>query len=98
MWQEAQCILHDAILFDDGYAIFFYQGVASRKQGANGKPVREYPPMDGMQVAQWKKTLATISNGGRVAWAQFVQFLRVHRVTVEPCTCGTYCTLGVCEG
>ena len=26
------------------------------------------PPIDGMQVAQWKKTLATISDGGRVTW------------------------------
>ena len=66
MWQEAQCILHDAICFNDGDAIFFHQGVASQKRGANGKPVRECPPIDGMQVAQWKKTLATISNGGRV--------------------------------
>ena len=43
MWQEAQCILHDAIFLDNGDAIFFHQGVASRKRGANGKPVREYP-------------------------------------------------------
>ena len=49
-------------------------------------------------VAQWKKTLATISDGGRVTWPQFVDFLRVHRVTAEACTCATYCTLGVCEG
>ena len=60
MWQQAQCILHDAIPFDDGDALFFHQGVASRKRAANGTPVREYPPMDGMQVAQWKKSLATI--------------------------------------
>ena len=56
------------------------------------------PPIDGMQVAEWKKTLATISNGGRVTWPQFVDFLRVHRVTAKSCTCATYCTLGVCEG
>ena len=43
-------------------------------------------------------TLATISNGSCVSWPQFVDFLRVHRVTVEACTCATYCTLGVCEG
>ena len=24
MWQEAQCIFHDAIFFDDGDAIFFH--------------------------------------------------------------------------
>ena len=51
-----------------------------------------------MQVAQWKKTLATISNGGCVTWPQFVDFLRVHRVIAEACACATYCTLGVCEG
>ena len=68
--------------------------IASRKRGANGKPVQEY----GMQVAQWQKTLATISNGGRGTWPQFLDFLRVHCVTVEACTCGTYCTLAVCEG
>ena len=51
-----------------------------------------------MQVAQWKKTLATISNGGRVTWPEFVDFLRVHRVIAEACTCGTYCALGVCVG
>ena len=32
------------------------------------------PPIDSMQVARWKKTLATISNGGRVTWPQFVDF------------------------
>ena len=90
MWQEALCIFHDAILFDDGDEIFFHQGVASRKRGANGKLVLEYPPIDGMQVVEWKKTLATISNGGRVTWPQFVDFLRVHRVTCEACTCATY--------
>ena len=83
---------------DDGDAIFFHQGVTSQKRGANGKRVREYTPMDGMQVAKWKKTLATIPNGGRVTWPQFVDFLRVHRVPAEACTCGTYCKLGVCEG
>ena len=98
MWQEAQCILHDAIFFDDGDAIFFHQGVASRIRGANGKPVREYPPIDCMQVAQWKKTLAITFDGGRATWPQFVDFLRVHCVTAEACTCATYCTLGVCEG
>ena len=51
MWQEAQCILHDAIFFANGDAIFFHEGAASRQRGANGKLVREYPPMDGMQVA-----------------------------------------------
>ena len=56
------------------------------------------PPIDGMQVAQWKKPLATISNGGRVTWPHFVDFLRVHCVTAEACTCATYCTLGFCEG
>ena len=39
--------------------------------------------------------MATISNGGRVTWPQFVDFLRVHRL--EACTCATYCTLGVYE-
>ena len=39
--KEAQCILHHAMFFDDGDAIFFHQDVASRKRGANGKPVRE---------------------------------------------------------
>ena len=29
MWQAAQCMLHDAMVFDDGDAIFFHQGVAS---------------------------------------------------------------------
>ena len=51
-----------------------------------------------MQVAQRKKTLGTISNGGRVTWPPFVYFLRIHCVTAEACTCGTSCTLGVCEG
>ena len=97
MWQEAQCILYDAIFFDDGDAIFFHQGVTSRKRGANGKPVREYHPIDGMQVADWKKTLARISYGGRVTWPQFVDFLRAHLVAAEACTCATYCTLDVRE-
>ena len=39
-----------------------------------------------------------LSNGGHVTWPQFVDFLRVHRITAEACTCATYCTLGVCEG
>ena len=51
-----------------------------------------------MQVAQWEKTLATISNGGCVTWPQFVGLSRVHRVTTEACTCATSCTSGFCEG
>ena len=41
--------------------------------------------------------LATISNEGPFTWPLFVYFLRVHRVTVQGCTCATYCTLAVCE-
>ena len=34
----------------------------------------------------------------KVTWPRFPDFLRVYRVTAKGCTCGTYCTLCVCEG
>ena len=62
MWQEAQCILHDAIFFDDGDAIYFHQGATSRKRGANGKPVREYPPP--LMACKWRS--------GRKPWPPYL--------------------------
>ena len=48
--------------FDDGDAVFFHQGVASRKRGANGKPIREYPPP--LMACKWPS--------GRKLWPPYL--------------------------
>ena len=91
-------MLHNKVFVDDGDAIFVHQGVTSQKWGANGKPIRDYPPIAVGEVTQWKETLSAINEGRRVTWMHFLSFLRIHRVTAEFCTCATYSTLGICDG
>ena len=33
-----------------------------------------------------------------ITWEVFVAFLRIHRVTVDGCTCANCCTFAMCEG
>ena len=98
MWQEAQVMLNNKVFVDDGDALFFHQGMSSRKRGPNGKAIRDYPPIEVADVTRWKETFAAINEGRRVTWAQFLSLLRIHRVTAEFCTCATYSTLGICDG
>ena len=51
-----------------------------------------------VDVAAWQETMRDINAGERVTWTQFVVCLRVNRVTTKFCTCGTYWTMGACEG
>ena len=48
-------------------------------------------------MAEWKATLRKIEEGTSITWEVFV-FLRIHRVTVDGCTCASYCTFAKCEG
>ena len=76
---------------------FLFIRLTSRKRGANGKPIGDYPHIGVAEVTQWKETLSAINEGRRVTSMQFLSFLRIHRVTAELCTCATYSTLGICD-
>ena len=91
-------MLNNKVFVDDGDALFFHQGVSSRKRRANGKAIRDYPPIEVADVTRWKETFAAINEGRRVTWAHFLSLLCIHRVTAEFCTCATYSTLGISDG
>ena len=91
-------MLHNTVFVDDGDGIFVHRDVTSRKRGANGKPVFDYPSIAVGEVTHWKKTLFAINEGHQATWMHFLFFLRTHRVTTEFCTCATYSTLGICDG
>ena len=91
-------MLNNKVFVDDGEALYFHRGVSSRKRGANGKAIRDYPPIEVAVVTRWKETFAAINEGRRVIWARFLSLLRIHRVTAEFCTCPTYSTLRICDG
>ena len=56
MWQERQALHMANAFFNDGDAPFF-------EQGLNGQPIKEYRPIDGASVAEWKATLRKIEEG-----------------------------------
>ena len=84
--------------FNDGDALFFDQGDSSKKRGLNGQPIKEYRPIDGAAVAEWKATLRKIEEGTSITWEVFVAFLCIHRVTADDCTCANYCVWVCCCG
>ena len=98
MWQESQVLQMAGSFFNDGDDLFFDQGDSSTKRGLNGQPIKEYRPIDGATVAEWKATLRKIEEGTSITWEVFVAFLRIHRVTADGCTCANYCTFAMCEG
>ena len=69
-----------------------------KKRGLNGQPIKEYLPIDGAAVAEWKATLRKMEEGTSIMWEVCVAFLRIHRVTADGCTCANYCTFTMCEG
>ena len=77
---------------------FLTKEIPQKKRGLNGQPIKEYRPIDGVAVAEWKATLRKIEEGTSITWEVFVAFLRIHRVTVDGCTCANYCTFAMCEG
>ena len=48
-------------------------------------------------MAEGKATLRKIEEGTSITWKVFIAFLRIHRVTVDGCTCANYCTFAMCE-
>ena len=77
---------------------FFEQGDSSNKRGLNGQPIKEYRPIDGAAVAEWKAMWRKIEEGISITSEVFVAFLRIHHVTADGCTCANHCTFAMCEG
>ena len=77
---------------------FLTKEIPKKKRALNGQPIKEYRPIDGAAVAEWKATLCKIEEGTSITWEAFAAFLRIHRVTADGCTCANYCTFAMCEG
>ena len=77
---------------------FLTKGIPKNERGLDGQPIKEYRPIDGATVAEWKATLRKIEEVTWITWEVFVAFLCIHRVTADRCTCANYCTFAMCEG
>ena len=77
---------------------FLTKEIPQKERSLNGQPIKEYRPIDGAAVAEWKATLRKIEEVTSITWEVFAAFLRIHRVTADGCTCANYCTFAMCEG
>ena len=60
MWQDSQALPMASAFFNDGDALFLIKEIAKKKEGLNAQPIKEYRPIDGAAVAEWKATLRKI--------------------------------------
>ena len=85
-------MLHNKESVADRDALFFHVGMTSRKRGANGKPVLDYPFIGVVDVTQCEEN---INEGQRVMWMHFLSLVAIHCVTSQFCTCALYSTLNI---